>query len=116
MCVNCLLDEETHTHPMVRVKGIIQGTSEHFFLFSLQEIVHFKHVDKKSGNTLFLGEYGTAVPNSKTIQKNNIKSVLSIMEFEDGLDGMKELKKVFHKDKVYNQVGHYKVSPLSEFF
>eukprot|EP01127_Copromyxa_protea_P002514 TRINITY_DN12401_c0_g1_i1.p1 TRINITY_DN12401_c0_g1~~TRINITY_DN12401_c0_g1_i1.p1 ORF type:complete len:354 (+),score=89.26 TRINITY_DN12401_c0_g1_i1:19-1080(+) len=92
MCEDCVLNEETHKHPMNKVKG------------ERRELVHFEYQDKKkTGNTLYLSEFTCAIPGSATIRDKDIKSVLSVMDFDGGGDGLKDLRTVFHKPGVYTQ-------------
>jgi len=70
MCETCYLNEENHEHPIQEITGL----NEEFVLFSYTDVI--------SGNSLFLGQLPTALPNSQTIKENEIKSVLSVIDFE----------------------------------
>jgi len=71
MCETCFINEENHEHPLVEMTE------------QKEEILLYSYTDPTSGNKLFLGQLPTALPNSQTIQENDIKSVLSVIDLDD---------------------------------
>jgi len=70
MCESCFLNEENHDHPLEEIT------------VTKEEIVLYSYTDPNSGNKLLLGQLPTALPNSITIEENDIKSVLSVIDLE----------------------------------
>ena len=65
----------------------------------------FKFKEEKSGNSVVLTQCNAAHPDSRSVKDNAIKSVLTVMQFDDQTEHEK-LKNVFYsgyEDEQYNQ-------------
>lgn len=69
VCETCYFEEEKHAHQLQAIKP------------APSDFPLFKYKDEKTGHSVFLGTYSSALPDSKTITENHIKVVLTIMEF-----------------------------------
>jgi len=68
-----------------------------------EEILLFSYTDPTSGHKLFLGQLPTALPNSLTIQENDIKSVLSVIDLEDDPQIKSNRNKIILREIYYDK-------------
>lgn len=77
MCEGCYFEEEYHKHQLVKQKGILVGIQIAAIFhvsgsYITAERVKFDYKDPRTQNRVLVGEYPTAIPNSRTITKNRI--------------------------------------------
>lgn len=122
MCEDCTLNEERHAHPMNKVKGEKRGIALTITHYPSQSLCILNLLTRRNPVTFF--SYQSALvlcrvrcmlllshsSSFSTLQAKNIKSVLSVMDFDGAIDGVKELREVYYKKgKPYRQTAICKV-------